>query len=370
MLSVRHTNAIYKILRDGDIAWRLGGNQSDFEADFTFSHQNHARIQSHNETHTIISLFDNGASGNDSTSASSRGLLVALSTDSQPMKATLLAEYSHPSSAGFHVEDHGSMQVLPDGNVFSGWVDGLTISEHGADGSLLMEAHVEQDWLKSYRSYKFPFVGRPAQPPDVYAEIEGQAKTRVYVSWNGATEVASWNVYEANKDGEAEGGPWASAPREGFETMITVDGSLPYVVAEALDKDGQSLGRSMVVATRGISHPGEDGTPETGATTSEPDAETAEPEESSSPSDRPSWKDKAASRGGIGSFLGVVIVIAALFFGVRMWRRRRRSWTGGHRRKVSDHELFNRDESRYALGDEDDDDSEGEYTVDKQSRSH
>lgn len=154
LMSGRHTDTIYKISRSGDITWRLGGAHSDFVADFEFRRQHHARILSHNDTHTTISFFDN-ASAEDKekgTAKWSRGLLVALRTDTVPMTATMLAEYGHPDGPGSFTLGRGSTQVLPDGNVFSCWVNGCLQSEHSPDGTLLMEARVKQQSVHLDRS--------------------------------------------------------------------------------------------------------------------------------------------------------------------------------------------------------------------------
>lgn len=39
LLSIRHTDALYKISHDGSIVWRFGGKTSDFSHDFEFSRQ-------------------------------------------------------------------------------------------------------------------------------------------------------------------------------------------------------------------------------------------------------------------------------------------------------------------------------------------
>ena len=62
LVSSRHTDTLYKISHlNGTIMWRLGGVRSDFN--FTdgsrFSRQHHARVVSQNETHTLVSVFDN-----------------------------------------------------------------------------------------------------------------------------------------------------------------------------------------------------------------------------------------------------------------------------------------------------------------------
>ena len=100
LLSARHTDALYKISHlDGSILWRLGGVDSDFEliGDAKFSRQHHARVRDQNETHVLISLFDN-AEGTGAEElpdrTESRGLVLALSTEH--MTAEIVAEYRHP----------------------------------------------------------------------------------------------------------------------------------------------------------------------------------------------------------------------------------------------------------------------------------
>jgi hypothetical protein len=150
-MSGRHTDTIYKIAPDGTITWRLGGIRSDFQSDFAFAKQHHAQILEHNKTHTIISLLDNAKSEENQipTANSSRGLIVALQTDVRPMTSTLLSEYPHPD--GEYTMGRGSLQVLPNGNVFSCWVHGCQHSEHTPDGRLVMEAHVKERFV-------FPFA--------------------------------------------------------------------------------------------------------------------------------------------------------------------------------------------------------------------
>ena len=161
-MSGRHTDTIYKITPDGTITWRLGGIGSDFQSDFAFAKQHHARILEHNRTHTIISLLDNAKSEDDQlpTADCSRGLIVALHTDVSPMTGTLLSEYPHPD--GEYTMGRGSVQVLPNGNVFSCWVNGCQHSEHTQDGRLVMEAHVKQRYVCPFRSTYVRHVGMKA----------------------------------------------------------------------------------------------------------------------------------------------------------------------------------------------------------------
>ena len=223
-----------------------------------FSRQHHARVHAENDTHTLISLFDNAHGDGPEraehpTNEISRGLLLALRTDMQPMTAELIAHYDHPRG-GFS-NSRGSMQYLPNGNVLMGWTYQSRQSEHTEDGRLLMEASFRDDAAHSYRNFKFPWVGRPATPPAVYGAAmdvndTGHITTTAYVSWNGATEVKSWRLYKSTADGTARSF-LASAKRQGFETAFSVSGYAAFIVVEARDVHDKPLefGTSDIVKT-------------------------------------------------------------------------------------------------------------------------
>jgi hypothetical protein len=146
-MSCRHTDTIYKIMPDGSIEWRLGGIVSDFKQNFEFSHQHHARIISSNDTHTIISFFDNATKTplKDPTSDSSRGLVVELQTADRPMRAKILQEFPHPDGPGNYCIARANIQILPNGNAWTCWVDGLLSTEHTPEGELILMTRVKQE---------------------------------------------------------------------------------------------------------------------------------------------------------------------------------------------------------------------------------
>jgi hypothetical protein len=169
------------------------------------------------------------------------------------MTAELLAHYDHPR--GGISNSRGSMQFLPNGNVLMAWTYQSRQSEHAEDGRLLMEASFRDDAAHSYRNFKFPWVGRPATPPDVYGAAmdindTGHVTTTAHVSWNGATEVKSWRLYKSTADGTVRSF-LASAQRQGFETALSVPGYAAFIVIEARDKHDKPLefGISEVVKT-------------------------------------------------------------------------------------------------------------------------
>ena len=150
------------------------------------------------------------------------------------------------------IDGRGSFQVLPNGNVFAGWAESSRISEHSAGGQLLLEAALRARH-DTYRAFKFPWIGRPSQPPDVYSEISwpnDNTTTTVHMSWNGATEVATWNVHGNDANGNSIN--LGSTPRAGFETTMFYDGYATNVYAEAIDRHGKLLGtskRALVLST-------------------------------------------------------------------------------------------------------------------------
>jgi hypothetical protein len=46
----------------------------------------------------------------------------------------------------------------------------------------------------SYRAFRFPWTGGPQDVPTVTAGPGAEGEVTLYASWNGATEVATWEV--------------------------------------------------------------------------------------------------------------------------------------------------------------------------------
>jgi hypothetical protein len=236
LLSSRATSTLFKIDRKtGDIVWRLGGERSDFEmgpgAQFFYQHD----ARSHPSG--TITVFDNGSKN---TVEQSRGAVIGIDEDA--MKASLIREYTHPDKLLSPLQ--GNVEVLPNGNVFVGWGSSPVLSEFSHEGELLFDAEFPAEG-ETYRAFRFPWKGYPKYAPAIAAEAGQKDEVKIYASWNGATEVATWQVL-------AGGGPrnlkeLASAPKQGFETVITVKTSEPYVGVQALDSSGKVLNSSRAI---------------------------------------------------------------------------------------------------------------------------
>jgi outer membrane protein assembly factor BamB len=235
LVSSRTTSTVYKIDRQsGEVIWRLGGKKSDFEMGpgTRTAYQHDARRQPDG----TITIFDNG---NVNDVGQSRGIVVEL--DEEAMKATLVREYTHPDKVLSATQ--GNVQVLENGNVFVGWGSEPVLSEFDHDGGLLFSAAFPQE-SESYRAFRLPWEGRPQDDPAIAAE-SGDNQVTVYASWNGATEIATWQVLAGPSPDRLE--EVAFALRKGFETAILVETTEAYVGVRAKDPSGRVLGASKAI---------------------------------------------------------------------------------------------------------------------------
>jgi hypothetical protein len=125
-----------------------------------------------------------------------------------------------------------------------GWGSGPFISEFSREGELLFEARFPPEG-ESYRAFRFPWSGHPTEEPAVTVEQGPDEKIKLYASWNGATEVESWEVFAGPRPDRL--GSVGSVPRDGFETAMLVQTSHSYVAVRANDRLGQHLGTSAPV---------------------------------------------------------------------------------------------------------------------------
>jgi hypothetical protein len=239
LISARRTSTVYKVDRKtGEVAWRLGGKMSNFDMGLgtRTDYQHDARYHGNG----IITIFDNGRVKKNEQS---RGIVVEIDEDA--MSARLVGEYTHPNKIS--ADTQGNVQVLPNGNVFVGWGSEPFFSEFSRDGKLLFGASFSSE-LESYRAFRFPWKGQPKDAPAVVAEVGSEGEVTLYVSWNGATEVATWEVLAGASPDKLE--PVGTAPRKGFETAITLQTDEPYVAVRAKDGSGRVLDASKALKPR------------------------------------------------------------------------------------------------------------------------
>ncbi|KAJ5090972.1 hypothetical protein N7532_009656 [Penicillium argentinense] len=249
LISARHTHTITCIDgATGEVLWSLGGKDNEFTDESNgvatqFAWQHDARWQSPN----TLTLFNNAANGGHDLSAVSQGLLLEL--DIPARKAKVLTSYDHPQD--LMVVSQGNLQVLENGNVLVGWGHSAAFTEFSPDGELLCNVHFGASAyftfgrIVSYRVFKGDWVGRPDTLPD--AAI---AEDSVFVSWNGATEVAAWRL-EAWDGIDIDNMSFVmikDVDRTGFETEVSFTANVTsFFQVAALDDDGEVLGKTAIL---------------------------------------------------------------------------------------------------------------------------
>ncbi len=239
LISARNTWAMYELnTQTGQVLTRIGGRHSSFKlssgAATAFQHD--ATVLANG----TISVFDNGAVPR--VHPQSRGMVVQLNP--QARTDTLLSQYEHPGALSSGSQ--GNVQLLENGDLFVGWGSEPYFSEFSAGGALLFDAHMRGSY-QSYRAYRFPWTGAPAEAPAIAATAQpaGGAVT-VYASWNGDTRTATWRLLAGPSPAQLT--PVAAAARSGFQTAIATPGPEKDVAVQALDASGAVLATSRTIA--------------------------------------------------------------------------------------------------------------------------
>jgi hypothetical protein len=256
LVSMRNTWAVYKInSKTGEILWTLGGKASTIAVpdNVAFAFQHDARLLPNSQ----ISIFDNDCcalipqpSGPPQAAPpvhgkQTRGMVMKL--DEAAKTVTLVSERKlYDLTSG----TQGNFQTLPNGNTFMGWGQQPFYSEYSKTGKLLLSVRLP-DPDESYRAYRYQWKGNPTGRPSVKALPSG-SKTKVYVSWNGATEVASYRVLAGSSSRKLKVLA-KSAKRQGFETTVTIKSAGPVVKVQALSAKGKVLGTSRAVRRQNTS---------------------------------------------------------------------------------------------------------------------
>lgn len=237
LVSARNTWGVYKVSREsGQVLWRLGGKKSDFTMGkgTVFAWQHDARHHGNG----LVSIFDDGAA--PQVEPQSRALLIRL--DGKRGRANLVRQYTH--RPGRLVSQFmGNAQVLGNRNVLVGWGNEPYVTEFGPDGSIVFDAKLPDEG-QNYRAFRFQWVGLPVTRPALVARRARGARS-LYVSWNGATEVAAWVIRTGERPASLD--PGKKVVKRLFETVVSVPSGARYAKAIALDRHGKQLGASKTI---------------------------------------------------------------------------------------------------------------------------
>ncbi|KAI6843065.1 hypothetical protein KC332_g1438 [Hortaea werneckii] len=182
--------------------------------------------------------------------------IAAINGTNPAYTVRVIQTFENPS----HVRSgtQGSVQTLAsqdpatDARVLLGYGLNPVLTEFASNGTVLCDIRFgaasawETGDVQSYRAYKSHWVGKPRDSPR--AAIKAG---KVYVSWNGATEVRSWLVQAADTvDGDEKA--WRDilqpASRTDFETAIALPKDyrkIKCLRAIALDEKGEVCGNGV-----------------------------------------------------------------------------------------------------------------------------
>lgn len=242
LISSRNTSAIYLLDPSSEqVTLQIGGKHGSVNvgpgAGTAFQHD------AQELPNGLFSIFDNGGVASNGRMVHSQSRAIVVSLDPKARTLKLVKQYVHdkPLRSG----SQGNVQLLEDGNFFVGWGQVPYVSEYSASGKEVFDARLPHA-TETYRAYRFQWTATPAEPPAVAVGEQGEsANTPVFVSWNGATTVAKWQVLAGANPEQLS--PVASAPRTNFETKIEAPGEPAYVAVQALDSAGNVLGTSKTV---------------------------------------------------------------------------------------------------------------------------
>jgi hypothetical protein len=235
LLSARNTWTLYDVsIHTGASNWRLGSVRSSFRlgrgARFYWQHD--AEWQPGG----LISVFDNGAV--PAKERQSRGLL--LRPDFGRREVTLVGSFVHPGARLLAGAQGNVLNVAGGGAWLLGYGELPNFTMYDSSGRVLLDGTLGRK-VQDFRTYFGPWSGHPQTPPAIAAEAQGGGIT-VQASWNGATEVASWQVLAGPSPSSLA--PVLTVPKQGFETSMQVSAPGPYVAVTALDASGKALGTS------------------------------------------------------------------------------------------------------------------------------
>jgi hypothetical protein len=224
----------------GQLVWTLGGKHSSFiegrGAATAFQHDVRPLGSG------VFSTFDNGAA--PPTHAQSRG--VVLDIDPVTRGVSVQRQFLHPGHP-LLANSQGSMQAQPNGDWFVGWGQEPDFSEFSASGRLLFDASLPHGY-ESYRVLRFPWQATPVSAPALVVKAPAGGRATAYVSWNGATSVARWELLTGSTERRLV--RVARVRRQNFETAIALPTrpAARFVKVRALDASGAVLGSSATVA--------------------------------------------------------------------------------------------------------------------------
>ena len=233
LISARHHWAVYLISgKDGSIIWKLDGIDGGSFGSIpeTFRWQHHARAHNVTKDGMTVSLFNNMVNGKKTKKFQTQGLAFWLPMPANKKNPPVLvkrletpSEMLFSGTQGSYQMDLGNGKEFGKGNGFVGYGLVPVIREYGPadDGSdLIWQAQFGQEKaVMSYRGFKMDWHGTPRNWDPVVVFEDPRVQTpRVYVSWNGATDITGWHVFAGDRQDQLKS--IGVAEKKAFETVF------------------------------------------------------------------------------------------------------------------------------------------------------
>ena len=259
LVNSRHTWSTFLVHPSGKIAWTLEGQTGgDFGAPpphGKFAWQHDARAHDVSDKSIIISFFNNydtAVPGINGTNPPTDLIALRLSLPPNAKETPRLLNHV-TNNPPIYSESQGSYDfnlAASDGHQFAGYGQIPLVREYsskakGSSGLLWSARFGFDNLVQSFRGFKMAWDATPTTKPTLVVKHGDKASCRSgYVSWNGATAVTSYNVYEgASKGNLCKAG---SVKRAGFETMFGVSQACVQVGAV---KGKKEVSRSEVICS-------------------------------------------------------------------------------------------------------------------------
>lgn len=232
VLSSKRISEITKINRDsGEIIWRLGGDESQFELVGdplgNFNVQHAISVIDVNQ----YLLFDNHWLDRDANSRAVEYLI-----DTNDMTATMLWQYqADPPYESYHM---GNTQRLGNGHTLINWVEAKypKAMEVRPDGSVAFSMNWADQDSKSYRVFRCPWTGQVTQPYLVTESYDDHV-TLIYNAF-GHDDVQSYRIYADTQSHPTTLFDETNDPLKRYTTEL-VNGERYYFRVTAVDDEGR-----------------------------------------------------------------------------------------------------------------------------------
>ncbi|HEX3815331.1 MAG TPA: arylsulfotransferase family protein [Mycobacteriales bacterium] len=249
IVSARHLSQVFALnLKTGKIGWRVGGKHPTLKLtkgavdpapvggqQLPFSFQHDAIVQPDG----TLTVFDNG---NQRKPPYSRAASFTLDPAAHTVTEINSAAIRH--SPDIYGGAHGSTQKLPGGHTLVSWGTTGRATEYDSRNHPVEEITSTD----SYRLLRQPWQATPSGLPAVVAGASAPGKATAYVSWNGATDVTTWQVLAGSTAQTLH--TVATVQRAGFETAIAIPANSAYVSVRAKNVHGTTIGTSAPVTVR------------------------------------------------------------------------------------------------------------------------